>query len=115
MRQELLYHSLFSFYLQHKGKKMCKSFRKRIKHCREFWGKTEKSTELSDPQVFGPAGSRSISQRYGSGSGSFPFLMKVLGRLKERLQNKILIQNFSKKSNFKTEDNVPADKLEEKI
>ncbi len=31
-----------------------------------------------DPHVFGPSGSRSISQRYGSGSGSFPFLIKVL-------------------------------------
>jgi hypothetical protein len=28
----------------------------------------------SDPHVFGPHGSGSISQRYGSGSGSFPFL-----------------------------------------
>ncbi len=26
-----------------------------------------------DPHVFGPPGSRSISQSYGSGSGSFPF------------------------------------------
>jgi hypothetical protein len=35
-----------------------------------------------DPHVFGPAGSGSgsISQRYGS--GSFPFLINVLSRLK---------------------------------
>ncbi len=32
-----------------------------------------------DPHVFRPPGSVSISQRYGS--GSLPFLMKVLSRL----------------------------------
>ncbi len=37
-----------------------------------------------DPHVFGPPGSGSISQRYGSesGSGSFPFLIDVLSGLK---------------------------------
>ncbi len=35
-----------------------------------------------DPHVFGPPRSGSISQRYGSGSGSFPFLIKVLSGLK---------------------------------
>jgi hypothetical protein len=35
-----------------------------------------------DPYVFGPSGSGSISQRYGSGSGSFPFLTKLLSGLK---------------------------------
>ncbi len=35
-----------------------------------------------DPDVFGPPGSASISQRYGFGSGSFPFLIKVLSGLK---------------------------------
>ena len=30
-----------------------------------------------DPPVFGPPGYGSISQRYGSGSGSFPFLINV--------------------------------------
>jgi hypothetical protein len=33
-----------------------------------------------DPHVSGPSGSGSISQRYGS--GSFPFLIKVLSGLK---------------------------------
>jgi hypothetical protein len=47
-----------------------------------------------DPHVFGPPGSGSISQRYGS--GSFPFLIKVLIGLKDCLQNKILTQNFRK-------------------
>jgi hypothetical protein len=64
-----------------------------------------------DPDVFEPPGPRSgsISQRYGSGSGSVPFLIEVLSGLKDCLQNKILTQNFSKKLNFvKTEDNVPA-------
>ncbi len=35
-----------------------------------------------DPPVFRPPGSRSISQRYGSGSGSFPFLLTVLSGVK---------------------------------
>ncbi len=35
-----------------------------------------------DPHVFGPPGSGTISQRYGSGSGSIPFLIKVLSGLK---------------------------------
>jgi hypothetical protein len=36
-----------------------------------------------DPHVFGPPGSESISQRYGSGSGSrsFSFLISVLSGL----------------------------------
>jgi hypothetical protein len=34
-----------------------------------------------DPHVFGPPGPGSISQRYGPGSGSFPFLIEVLSRL----------------------------------
>ncbi len=33
-----------------------------------------------DPHVFGPPGSGSVSQRYGS--GSFPLLLKVLSGLK---------------------------------
>jgi hypothetical protein len=35
-----------------------------------------------DPHVFVPPGSRSISQRHGSSSGSFFFLVKVLSGLK---------------------------------
>jgi hypothetical protein len=60
-----------------------------------------------DPHGFGPYGSGSISQRHGSvaGSGSFPFLIKVLNGLKYCLQNKILTQKV------KTEDNVPAVEL----
>jgi hypothetical protein len=49
-----------------------------------------------DPHVFGPPKSGSISQRYGSWSGSFPFLIKVLSGLKQCLQNKILTQIFAK-------------------
>jgi hypothetical protein len=38
-------------------------------------------SSVEDPDVFGPPGSGSISQRFGS--GSFPFLINVLsGRLK---------------------------------
>ncbi len=54
--------------------------------------------------VFGPPGSGSISQRYGS--GYFTFLIKVLIGRKKCLQNKFFF--------CKTEDNVPAGKLEEK-
>jgi hypothetical protein len=50
--------------------------------------------------------------RFGPpGSGSLPFLTKVLSGLKKCLQNKILTQNFSKKLNIRTEDNVPAGKV----
>ncbi len=40
----------------------------------------ETSVGDPDPDVFGPPGSGSISQRYRS--GSFPFLIKVLSGLK---------------------------------
>ncbi len=45
--------------------------------------RTSTSVGDPDPHVFGPPGSGSISQRYGSGSGygSFPFL-NVLSGLK---------------------------------
>jgi hypothetical protein len=40
-------------------------------------------SSVGDPEhVFGPPGSGSISQRYGSGSGSFPFLIMMLSILK---------------------------------
>jgi hypothetical protein len=34
------------------------------------------------PHVFGPPESGTISQRYGSGTGTFSFLIKALGGLK---------------------------------
>jgi hypothetical protein len=40
----------------------------------------DSETDPQDPHVFGPSGS--ISQRYGSGSGSFPFFIKVLSGMK---------------------------------
>ncbi len=60
-----------------------------------------------DPHVFGPPGSGSFSQSYGS--GSFPFLIKVLSGLKDCLQNKILTKILGK--NYIFADNVPASKL----
>ncbi len=57
----------------------------------------------SEPHVFGPPGSGFIRQRYGSRS----FLPDTV--MLEKL--KFLTKNFSKKLSFKTEDNVPADKL----
>jgi hypothetical protein len=42
-----------------------------------------------DTHVFWPSGSGSISQRYGSGSGSFPFLINVLSGLKYGVACKI--------------------------
>ncbi len=44
-------------------------------------GGTASSVGDPDPHVFGPPGSGSISQRYGS--GSFSFLIKVLSGLKD--------------------------------
>ncbi len=38
-------------------------------------GDPDPEPDPHDPHIFGPAGSGSISQRYGS--GSFPFLIKV--------------------------------------
>jgi hypothetical protein len=49
----------------------------------QCWGSGSVS-ETQDPHVFGSPGSefRSISRRYRSGSGSFPFLINVLRGLK---------------------------------
>jgi hypothetical protein len=44
----------------------------------QCWGSESKP----DPHVLGPPGFESISQMYGSGSGSVPFLIKVLSGLK---------------------------------
>jgi hypothetical protein len=49
---------------------------------RSFLQNSAGDPDPQDPHVFGPPGSGSISQRYGSGSGSFPFLIAVLSRLK---------------------------------
>ncbi len=59
-------------------------------------------TSVGDPDqlVFGPPGSETISQKFGSRSSSFPFLIKVFSGLKYCLQNMILTQNFSKKLKF---------------
>jgi hypothetical protein len=51
-----------------------------------------------DPHIFGPPGSGSIGQRYGS--GSYPFFIKVLSGLKYCLQNNILTRNFRQKIKF---------------
>ncbi len=53
-----------------------------------------------EPHVFGftGSGSGSISQSYGS--GSFPFLINVLGGLKECFQNKIVNTKFLQKILF---------------
>jgi hypothetical protein len=42
----------------------------------------EPDPDPQDLHVSETPGSRSISQRFGSGSGSFPFLIKVLSGLK---------------------------------
>jgi hypothetical protein len=48
------------------------------------------SDGVPDPDL-GPPGSasESVSHKYGSGYGSFPFLIKVLSGLKQWLKNKI--------------------------
>ncbi len=45
-------------------------------------GDPDPEPEPQDQHVFGPPGSGSIGQRYGSGSESFPCLIKVLSVLK---------------------------------
>jgi hypothetical protein len=47
-----------------------------------------------DPHVFGPPGSGSISQRYGSGSGSFFFLIKVLSGILKVTKDRRRIQSW---------------------
>jgi hypothetical protein len=42
----------------------------------------EPDPDPQDPRVFGPAGSGSFSQRYGSGSGPSLFFIKILSGLK---------------------------------
>jgi hypothetical protein len=59
-------------------------------------GSSVADPDSQDPHFFGPPGSGFISQRYGSGSGSFSFLINVLSGLKQCLQNKILTQIFAK-------------------
>ncbi len=49
-----------------------------------------------DQHVFGPPGSGSVSQRFGS--GSIPFLIRVLSGLKYCLKNKNFIQKFTYKA-----------------
>ncbi len=66
---------------------------------------------------FGPPGSGSglISQRYGSGSGSFPFLINVLSGRNNACQINFNTKIFAKNKNFQSEDDVPVRKLKEKI
>ncbi len=54
---------------------------------------TENSRSASESLCFWPP--RSVRHKYGSGSGSFPFLIKVLRGLKYWLQNKIFIRKCS--------------------
>jgi hypothetical protein len=50
-----------------------------------------------DPQIFGPPGSGSINQRYGSGSGSFYHQAKIV--------RKTLIPTVTSLKNY---ENVPS-------
>jgi hypothetical protein len=63
-----------------------------------------------DPLVRG-TGSRSIIQKYGAGSESFPLLIEVLSIERTLAKIFFFFINLSKKFNFKTEDNVPAGKF----
>ncbi len=51
----------------------------------QCWGSRSGSAGSQDPHVFWPPGSRSMSQRYGSGSssgsGGFPFSFKSVERI----------------------------------
>ncbi len=59
--------------------------------------RTRTSVRDPDPHVFGPPGSGSISQRYGSGSGygSFPYLINY--KCLERTEIMLAKQNFNTK------------------
>ncbi len=70
--------------------------------------------DSQDPLVFGPPGPGSISQIYGSGSGSGPFSQKGFEWTERFSAKKNVTQYFSKKLNIETEDYVPASKLLEK-
>ena len=52
------------------------------KSIKKFVGSVGDPDPERDPHVFGPPGSGFIAQRYGSGSGSFPFLIDVSSGLK---------------------------------
>ncbi len=67
--------------------------------CIQIENIAEKQCWRSGSGCFGPPGSGtgSISQRYGSSSGSFSYLIKVLSRLNTvLLENKIWTQNLCK-------------------
>ncbi len=78
-------HHVFSFFLQYRsGSSICFyiSVSEKVPYHESsclpvLWIRTRRI-----PNVFGPPGSEFISQMYGSGSGSFPFLIKVLSGLK---------------------------------
>jgi hypothetical protein len=61
--------------------------------------------DLSDPSIFGPLGSRSgfISQRYGSGSGSFCHQAKIV----KKLDSYCFVTSFLPFS-LKNDVNVPS-------
>ncbi len=69
-------------------------------------GDPDPEPDPQDPHGFGPPGSEpgSISQRYGSRSGSgsrsLPFSHKCVEWTEIMLPNEILTQNFSTKLNF---------------
>ncbi len=63
----------------------------------------------SGSHVFGPP--VSISQEVWIRIRIVPFIIKMMSRLKDCLQHKILTQNFCKNLIFKTEENVPVGKL----
>ncbi len=62
------------------GKKDC-SFRKRLNRLKPSFYVTV-TASVPDPYFFGPPGSESGSVSHKYGSGSFPYLMKVLSGLK---------------------------------
>ncbi len=65
----------------------CTSSPRRRTWIRHSWRRNCSSCDILIPSSVGDPGSRSISQTCGSGSGSFPFLIKVLNGLKQCLQS----------------------------
>jgi hypothetical protein len=71
----------------------------------QAWPFSKTSVPDPDPQVFGPPGSGSTSQRYGSGSGSFYHHAKIVR--KKNLDSFYFVTLFDFLS-LKNDVNVPS-------
>ncbi len=82
-----------------------------LKICLQWYAIILTSVWDPDPHVFRPPGSGSISQKYGSGSGSFSFLINVLSGLKTCLQWYAIILTSDPDPLVKSTDPAPGPSL----